>query len=75
MRTRGIAAAYRDAFADRRVAFASPVVAAMAGLILFYGIGFAVCGLPGPFHGAAILVGLVLALLGLFAGLPDEVAG
>ncbi len=67
--TRGMAAAYRDAFAGRRLAFASPAVAAVAGLILFYGAGFVVYGLPGPVHGVAILAGVVLAVLGMLAGI------
>jgi len=66
---RGIAAAYRDAFANRRIAFASPAVAAVGGLILFYGTGFAVEGLPGATHGAAILAGLALAVLGMVVGI------
>lgn len=66
---RGIDGAYRDAFADRRIAFASPAVAAVGGLILFYGTGFALYGLSSSTHGAAILAGLVLAVLGMVAGI------
>jgi hypothetical protein len=72
---RGIAAAYRDVFADRRVAFASPAVAAVGGLIFFYGIGFffstgyGVQSYTVPAHGTAIFVGLVLAVLGMLAGI------
>jgi hypothetical protein len=65
----GLSDAYRDAFADRRVAFASPAVAAVGGLILFYGVGFAFTGVFGPAHGPEILVGLVVAVLGMLAGI------
>ena len=74
MRTRGIPTVDRGGGPQLEAGTDEPVVAAMAGLILFYGIGFAVYDLPGPSR-AAILVGLALALLGMFAGLHDEVAG
>ena len=64
-----MAAPFRDAIMDRRVAFASPVVAAVGALALFYGAGFAIYGNPGPAHGAEIAFGWALAILGMVVGI------
>ena len=63
----GLAAAYRDAFAERRLAWASPPVLTVGAYVGFYGIGLV---LSGPSSNLpAMVVAVALGFVGLLAGI------
>lgn len=69
---RGVADAYRDAVAERSIAFASPAIAAVAALVCAYGASFLVYAIANrdlPSDAIAILVGVVLGVLGFLGGI------
>jgi oligosaccharide repeat unit polymerase len=68
----GLQDAYRDAFADRQLAWASPAVALVGAFIGFYGLGllvtFGSLGTDLPAIAIAVAMGLMGLLVGLGVG-------
>ncbi len=63
----GLVAAYRDAFAERRLAWASPPVLTVGAYVGFYGIGLF---LSGPSSNLpAMVVAVAVGFVGLLAGI------
>jgi hypothetical protein len=63
----GLVAAYRDAFADRRLAWASPAVFTVGSYVGFYGLGLVLVR-PSDQH-AALVFAVLVGLIGILAGL------
>ncbi|OGO54088.1 MAG: hypothetical protein A2Z32_13140 [Chloroflexi bacterium RBG_16_69_14] len=63
----GLAAAYRDALADRRLAWASPAVFTVGAYLGFYGIGLILSD-PSP-HLPAMALAVAAGLVGVLAGI------
>ena len=64
----GLRDAYRDAFAGRRLAWASPAVALVSAFLGFYGLGLLVTfGSLGP-DLAVVLTAIALGLIGMLVG-------